>query len=80
VSNLFYSIWWPREAGDSSDIPPDGVRARVEKQYLVTVWDDLDIWRYQKYIERPSLSKIDAKPYMALREWATQFYEAPAVT
>ena len=58
----------------------EDVRKRVEKQYLVTVWDDLEIWRYQKYIERPSLSKIDAKPYMAMRKWATQFYETAEVT
>jgi 3-ketosteroid 9alpha-monooxygenase subunit A len=42
------------------------------------VWDDLDIWRYQEYIEHPALSKVDAKPYMAMRKWATQFYEVPA--
>jgi 3-ketosteroid 9alpha-monooxygenase subunit A len=30
-----------------------------------------------EYIERPALSKIDAKPYMALRKWATQFYDVP---
>jgi phenylpropionate dioxygenase-like ring-hydroxylating dioxygenase large terminal subunit len=78
VSNMFYSIWWPRKAGDSSDIPPDDVRARVEKQYLGTVWDDLEIWRYQKYVEHPALAKIDAKPYMAMRKWALQFYDVPA--
>jgi 3-ketosteroid 9alpha-monooxygenase subunit A len=76
-SNMFYSIWWPKKPGETSDIPPDDVRARVEKQYLGTVWDDLDIWRYQKYVERPALSKVDAKPYMALRKWATQFYDVP---
>jgi hypothetical protein len=42
------------------------------------VWDDLNIWRCQEYIEHPALSKVDAKPYMALRKWATQFYEVPA--
>ena len=49
----------------------------VERQFLGTVWEDLDIWRYQEYIERPPLSKVDAKPYMAMRKWATQFYEVP---
>jgi len=24
------------------------------------------------------LAKVDAKPYMAMRKWATQFYEVPA--
>ncbi len=76
VSNMFYSIWWPRKkAGDTSDIPPDDVRERVEKQYLGTVWDDLEIWRYQKYVEHPALAKVDAKPYMAMRKWALQFYD-----
>ncbi len=75
TSNLFYSIWWPKNDGDESDIPPEDVRAYVEKRYLRTIWEDLDIWRYQEYIERPALSKEDAKPYMALRKWATQFYD-----
>jgi 3-ketosteroid 9alpha-monooxygenase subunit A len=43
-------------------VPPDKVREQVERQFLGTVWEDLDIWRYQEYIERPALSKIDAKP------------------
>ena len=63
---------------DVSDIPPDDVRKRVEKQYLVTVFDDLEIWRYQKYVERPPLDRIDAKPYMAMRRWALQFYDVDA--
>ena len=42
------------------------------------MWEDLDIWRYQEYIENPPLAKIDAKPYMALRKWAQQFYDIPA--
>src|SRR5690606_15826334 len=70
---------WHRNPGDPSDVPPDDVRARVEKQYLVTVWDDLEIWRYQKYVENPALSRVDAKPYMALRKWAQQFYEVAPI-
>ena len=72
---MFYSIWWPRLPGDTSDVPPDSVREKVERQFLGTVWEDLDIWRYQEYVEHPALSKVDAKPYMAMRKWATQFYE-----
>ncbi|MCV7346644.1 aromatic ring-hydroxylating oxygenase subunit alpha [Mycolicibacterium rhodesiae] len=78
VSNMFYSIWWPRKTGDTSDIPPADIRERVEKQYLGTVWDDLEIWRYQKYVEHPALAKVDAKPYMAMRKWALQFYDVSA--
>jgi len=77
-SDMFYSIWWPRLPGDTSDVPPESVREQVESQFMGTVWDDLNIWRYQEYIENPALSKVDAKPYMAMRKWATQFYEVPA--
>ncbi|MGW0044890.1 Rieske 2Fe-2S domain-containing protein [Rhodococcus sp. NPDC003348] len=82
VSDLFYSIWWPRVAGDVSDVPPEEVRAEVERRFLVTVFEDLDIWRYQVYVEKPPLAAVDAKPYLAMREWAKQFYEVepePAV-
>jgi 3-ketosteroid 9alpha-monooxygenase subunit A len=80
-SDLFYSIWWPRIPGDTSDVPDSELRELIEKQFLSTVFDDLEIWRYQKYVERPPLSKVDAKGYMALRKWATQFYDVPpAVT
>ena len=79
VSDMFYSIWWPKIPGETSDVPPEDVRAKVERQFLKTVWEDCDIWRYQKYVERPSLSKVDAKSYMAMRKWATQFYDVPPV-
>ncbi|MEZ0049062.1 3-ketosteroid 9alpha-monooxygenase subunit A [Mycobacterium sp. MAA66] len=77
VSDMFYSIWWPRELGETSDVPPEHVRRQVEKQFLKTVWEDCDIWRHQKYVEHPPLAKVDAKPYMAMRKWATRFYEVP---
>jgi 3-Ketosteroid 9alpha-hydroxylase C-terminal domain/Rieske [2Fe-2S] domain len=76
-SNMFYSIWWPRNPGDHCDIPPEKLRGRVEQQHLSTVWDELNIWRYQHYVEHPALSEVDAKSYMALRKWATQFYAVP---
>ena len=48
-SDMFYSIWWP-SPGDTSTCRPT-VREQVERQFLGTVWEDLDIWRYQEYIE-----------------------------
>jgi hypothetical protein len=77
-SNMFYSIWWPREPGDVSDVPPAEIVDMVTKRFLRTVWDDLDIWRYMEFVEKPPLSKVDAEPYFALRKWAQQFYEVPA--
>jgi hypothetical protein len=78
VSDMFYSIWWPKVHGETSDVPPAHVREHVESRFLKTVWEDCDIWRHQKYVEHPALAKIDAKPYMAMRTWATQFYDVPA--
>ena len=37
--------------------------------------DDLEIWRYQRYVEHPALAKQDAKPYKAMRTWSRQFYD-----
>jgi 3-ketosteroid 9alpha-monooxygenase subunit A len=76
-SDMFYSIWWPRVPGDDSDTPPQDVVDRVKKQFMGTMEDDLEIWRYQRYVEKPALATQDAAPYMALRKWAQQFYEVP---
>lgn len=77
-SDLFYSIWWPREPGDQSDVPPAEVVDRARAQFLTTLHDDLEIWRYQVYVETPAFAQQDARPYGALRKWARQFYELPA--
>ena len=76
-SDMFYTVWWPRIPGDDSQTPPEELRRRVEKEFLVTMWDDLEIWRYQKYVEHPALAKQDARPYKSLRQWARQFYDIP---
>lgn len=78
ASDLFYTLWWPREPGDDSPQPPPHLRERIEEEFLSTMEDDLEIWRYQKYIANPALAKQDAKPYAALRRWARQFYDEPA--
>ena len=62
---MFYSIWWPRLPGDTSDVPPRQVRDQVERQFLGTVWEDLNIWRYQEYIENPALSRVDCVTHVA---------------
>jgi nitrite reductase/ring-hydroxylating ferredoxin subunit len=75
TSDLFYSIWWPRDEGDESIVVPDAYRQRATKEFIQTLWDDLEIWRYQVYVENPVLAQQDARPYGALRKWARQFYE-----
>lgn len=74
VSDLFYSIWFPREAGDASDLMPEHLRERVAKQFLYTLEEDLLIWRTQKYVERPIFAQADIKSYTALRRWQKGFY------
>ena len=76
-SDMFYTVWWPRLPGDTSDTPPPDLLERVEKEFLSTMEDDLEIWRYQEYVEHPVLAKQDARPYGALRRWCEQFYEIP---
>ena len=77
LSDLFYTVWWPRHPGDDSPTPPPELRQEVERRFMVTMWDDLGIWRHQRYVEHPALAAQDAKPYKALRTWAQQFYEVP---
>jgi len=77
-SDLFYSIWWPREAGDTADAPPLETQERARKEFLTTLEDDLEIWRYQVYVQEPVLAQQDARPYGALRKWARQFYTVDA--
>ena len=74
-SDMFYSIWWPRLAGDESEVPPPDLQQYVEREFLIALADDLEIWRYQDYVEHPALARQDARPYGALRRWAQQFYE-----
>jgi len=75
TSDMFYSIWWPREPGDDSPSPPEKVREKVWREFMTSMEDDLEIWRYQDYIEHPVMAKGDAKEYGQLRKWARQFYE-----
>jgi 3-ketosteroid 9alpha-monooxygenase subunit A len=77
-SDMFYSIWWPRLPGDTSDTPPPDIVERVKKEFLTALDDDLLIWRHQAYVDHPTMARQDAKPYMTYRRWATQFYEIPA--
>ena len=68
TSNMFYSIWWPRDDGDDNAAPPQHAIDKATKEFLSTLWDDLEIWRYQVYVETPAFAKQDAKPYGAMRK------------
>lgn len=77
-SAMFYTIWWPRLPDDDGDEVPPEVLAEVERNFLTTVDDDLNIWRHQKWIGDPAYSAVDAKGYATLRRWSEQFYDVPA--
>jgi 3-ketosteroid 9alpha-monooxygenase subunit A len=80
TSDMFYSVWWPRGEGDSSVVPPEALSERVRKETLSSLGADLEIWRYQVYIETPAFAQQDARPYGAIRKWARQFYEIDPVS
>ena len=56
---------------------PDQARTVLEQKKELGSFHHA-IFYVQEYVEKPALSKVDAKPYMAMRKWATQFYEIPA--
>ena len=41
------------------------------------VGQDLDVWSYKRYIEKPILAKGDG-PIGIYRRWAAQFYSMPS--
>lgn len=71
----WFMVGWPKDAGDESDVISDANWERITKEHIRTLWDDLEIWRYQVCVENPALAQRDAKPYGALRKWARQSYE-----
>ena len=60
-------------------MPPDEVRERVEKQFLGTVWEDLDIWRYQEYIENPRAGQDRRETVYGAAEVGTAVLRGPRI-
>lgn len=77
-TDMFYSVWLPRQPGDERPAAPAEIREPIEKEFLTTMEDDLEIWRYQDYIDKPAMAKVDAKYFTTLRKWAATFYEVDA--
>jgi phenylpropionate dioxygenase-like ring-hydroxylating dioxygenase large terminal subunit len=81
-SDLFYSVWIPRQEGiDPSTLHPAvrnqlpaALKKMVDEDILATLDEDLLIWRTQKYIERPIHARQDLRPYTELRNWQKGFY------
>lgn len=77
-SDLFNTIWWPRRKGDDSNEMPEDIQARISREILTTVDQDLVVWRHQTYIDRPLLAAQDVQAFTALRRWQQSFYQNEA--
>lgn len=77
-SEMFYTIWWTRLPGDSNADAPPQLVDKVQREFLTTVEDDLEIWRHQAWVDQPIYSKVDAKGYAAFRKWSRLFYDVDA--
>lgn len=83
VSDLYYSVWIPRQQGiEKSDLHPAvrdqlpaALQKMVDEEILATLDEDLLIWRTQRYIDRPVHARRDRVPYTELRNWQTRFYD-----
>jgi hypothetical protein len=64
--------WSPREP-NSTEVLSDLARRRTTEQFKQTD-RDVVIWENMKYIDRPPVTKIEAKPYRAFRTWSDRFY------
>jgi 3-ketosteroid 9alpha-monooxygenase subunit A len=64
--------WSPRD-GSSTDAMSDLARRRTAEQFKQTDRDVI-IWENMKYIDRPPVTKIEARPYRAFRTWSDRFY------
>jgi 3-ketosteroid 9alpha-monooxygenase subunit A len=68
-----------------SDVPTGATAARVHEQ-LVQIERDLPIWEHMRYLPNAALTRQEAKPMVAVRRWAAQFYalednaKAPSLT
>ena len=82
TSDLFYTVFMPRQEGIDKDqlpqlvrdIMPAAVKDTVDNTILATLGEDLLIWRTQAYIDRPMHAQRDLRPYTELRKWQTRFY------
>ena len=72
---MFYSIWWPQLAGETSDVPPDRCANRSRGSSSAPSGRTWTSGAIRSTSRIRALAKIDAKPYMAMSKWATQFYE-----
>jgi phenylpropionate dioxygenase-like ring-hydroxylating dioxygenase large terminal subunit len=72
--DMFQTVIVYTEPGvEPADEPTGKTAARVREQ-LVQIERDLPIWEHMRYLPNAALTRQEAKPMVALRKWAAQFY------
>jgi phenylpropionate dioxygenase-like ring-hydroxylating dioxygenase large terminal subunit len=64
--------WSPRDQAVTHALS-DLARRRIAEQFKQTD-RDVVIWENMKYIDRPPVTKTEARPYRAFRTWSDRFY------
>jgi 3-ketosteroid 9alpha-monooxygenase subunit A len=78
TSDIRFMVYIGRVPGDDS--PKAETKARDFGQMVIDQFAaDIEIWRHQRYTDRPALSSSEYDGFTAFRAWAAQFYpDAPA--
>ena len=78
TSDVRFMVYIGRVPGDDS--PKAEAKARDFGQMVIDQFAaDIEIWRHQRYTDRPALSTSEYDGFTAFRAWAAQFYpDAPA--
>jgi 3-ketosteroid 9alpha-monooxygenase subunit A len=78
TSDVRFMVYIGRVPGDHS--PRAEAKARDFAQMVIDQFAaDIEIWRHQRYTDRPALATSEYDGFTAFRAWAAQFYpDAPA--
>lgn len=76
-SDLRGSVWARRLPADGVDAPAPSTVTTIARQHE-ELGHDIPIWEHLRYTARAPFTPEEARPYRALRKWATQFYPGAA--
>jgi phenylpropionate dioxygenase-like ring-hydroxylating dioxygenase large terminal subunit len=75
TSDVRFMVYIGRVPGDDS--PKAEAKANDFGQMVIDQFAaDIEIWRHQRYTDRPALSSSEYDGFTAFRAWAAQFYPA----
>ena len=72
-SDLRGSVFARREPGNPDGEPSPATATLIARQHT-ELGKDIPIWERLRYVHRAPFAPEEARPYRALRKWATQFY------